>query len=153
MNQPQPPAPAGLAAAMDSPPGDPCIMVIFGASGDLTKRLLMPALYNLHSDGLLPAQFAVVGIALDELTTDTFRERMSRDIRQFNTRTDFDEKAWNDLCGRLYYTPGKFGDAVNSSGSSLLANSSNLRPALTTLKLPSRLVRIILPSAYTGEPR
>src|SRR5262245_46386748 len=85
-------------------------MVIFGASGDLTKRLLMPALYNLQCDGLLPPQFALVGIAMDELTTDSFRERMTRDIRTFNTRKDFDTRVWENLCGRLYYTPGKFGD-------------------------------------------
>jgi len=93
-----------------SPPGDPCIMVIFGASGDLTKRLLMPALYNLVCDGLLPAQFAVVGIAMDDLTTESFREHMSRDIRAFHTRSEFDAAAWDSLCSRLYYTPGKFGD-------------------------------------------
>src|ERR1700692_2921548 len=95
-----------------TPVADPCIMVIFGASGDLTKRLLMPAIYNLHCDDLLPPHFAIVGIAMDELTTDIFRERMSKDIRQFNTRNDFDAKAWDDLCSRLYYTPGTFGDAA-----------------------------------------
>ena len=44
-------------------PGDPCVMVIFGASGDLTKRKLIPALYNLAKDNLLSKEFAVVGIA------------------------------------------------------------------------------------------
>ena len=67
------------------PPGDPCIMVIFGASGDLTKRLLMPALYNLACDRLLPAQFAIVGTAMDTWTTEAFRERMSHDISEFST--------------------------------------------------------------------
>lgn len=94
----------------DTQPGEPCVMVIFGASGDLTKRLLMPALYNLHCDGLLPANFAIVGLAMDALTTDSFRERMSTDIKKFNTRTSFDADAWNDLCGRLHYRPGNFGD-------------------------------------------
>jgi hypothetical protein len=42
-------------------PGDPCAMVIFGAAGDLTKRLLVPSLYNLHASRLLPEHFAVVG--------------------------------------------------------------------------------------------
>src|SRR5438067_10427341 len=90
-------------------PGEPCLLVIFGASGDLTKRLLMPALYNLSCDGLLPDQFAIVGIAMDELTTDSFRERMAHDIRSFNTRKEFDAALWDKLCSRLYYTPGKFG--------------------------------------------
>ena len=56
-----------------APVADPCLLVIFGASGDLTKRLLMPALYNLACDGLLPERFAIVGIAMDEMSTDEFR--------------------------------------------------------------------------------
>ena len=92
------------------PPGDPCLIVIFGASGDLTKRLLMPALYNLACDGLLPEQFAIVGIALDELTTEDFRGRMTADIKKFNTRKTFDEANWQKLVSRLHYTPGNFGD-------------------------------------------
>ncbi len=91
-------------------PPDPCLMVIFGASGDLTKRLLMPALYNLACDGLLPPQFAIIGIALDDFTTEQFRARMTEYIRQFNTRPTFDERVWNDFVARLYYTPGSFGD-------------------------------------------
>jgi glucose-6-phosphate 1-dehydrogenase len=93
-----------------SHPGDPCVMVIFGASGDLTKRLLVPALYNLHCDGLLPPGFAVVGTAREDLTSDAFRERMTHDIRAFNTRKDFDARAWDGLCARLHYTPADFGD-------------------------------------------
>jgi glucose-6-phosphate 1-dehydrogenase len=92
------------------PPGEPCLIVIFGASGDLTKRLLMPAFYNLTCDGLLPEQFAIVGIALDELTTEDFRARMTGDIKKFSTRQTFDEGSWKHLVSRLYYTPGNFGD-------------------------------------------
>jgi glucose-6-phosphate 1-dehydrogenase len=94
------------------PPGDPCVMVIFGASGDLTKRLLMPALYNLACDGLLPERFAIVGMALDTWTTEEFRERMSRDIRQFGTRAEFDAPVWESFVKRLHYTPGRFDDAA-----------------------------------------
>jgi glucose-6-phosphate 1-dehydrogenase len=90
--------------------GVPCILVIFGASGDLTKRLLMPALYNLACDGLLPRQFAVVGTAMDDLTTEAFRERMTQNIQSFNTRSKLDPTTWSDLCSRLYYTPGRFDD-------------------------------------------
>ena len=74
------------------PPSGPCLMVIFGASGDLTKRLLVPALYNLACDGLLPDRFAIVGIAMDELDDDAFRERMSADVRRYSTRKEFDER-------------------------------------------------------------
>ena len=105
----QPVGGSGLESAGRSP-GERCILVLFGASGDLAKRLLMPALYNLLCDGLLPSQFAVVGIAMDEMSEGGFRERMARDIRAFNTRGEFDQAAWDSLCSRLYYTPGKFGD-------------------------------------------
>ena len=91
-------------------PGEPCIVVIFGASGDLTKRLLMPAFYNLTCDGLLSKHFAVIGMALDDLTTDQFRARMTEDIKKFHTRRAFDESPWQDLVSRLNYTPGNFGD-------------------------------------------
>ena len=103
---------AGSASALGSAqaPAEPCILVIFGASGDLTKRLLMPAFYNLACDGLLPEQFAIVGIAMDEFTTEVFRDKMSTDIKQFSTRKEFDAKTWDWLCSRLNYMPGKFDD-------------------------------------------
>jgi glucose-6-phosphate 1-dehydrogenase len=93
-----------------APPGEPCLLVIFGASGDLTKRLLMPALYNLACDRLLPDRFAIVGIALDELSTEQFRARMTADIQKFSTRSTFDARAWEGFVGRLHYTPGNFAD-------------------------------------------
>ncbi|MFO0745514.1 MAG: glucose-6-phosphate dehydrogenase [Myxococcota bacterium] len=99
-----------VSSADGSPPGDPCVMVIFGASGDLTRRLLMPALHNLASDGLLPARFAVVGMAMDELSDDAFRERMSAAVRTFATRPTFDEAAWQRLAPKLCFTPGRFDD-------------------------------------------
>ena len=71
------------------PLSEPCIMVIFGASGDLTRRLLMPALYNLCCDGLLNDSFAVLGTGRSEFTDDTFRENMAgaeNGLRAFHTR-------------------------------------------------------------------
>ncbi|MSQ57484.1 MAG: glucose-6-phosphate dehydrogenase [Limnohabitans sp.] len=67
-------------------PGDPapsCTMVIFGAGGDLTKRLLMPALYNLARTGLLPAQFALVGVDRLEMTDQQFQSHVEQAIRAF----------------------------------------------------------------------
>jgi glucose-6-phosphate 1-dehydrogenase len=90
-------------------PGDPCVMVIFGASGDLTKRLLMPAIYNLACDGLLPHNVALVGTARDDMTHEFFRDQMSTDIRLFTTR-DFDESVWDEFVQHLYYVPGSFDD-------------------------------------------
>jgi glucose-6-phosphate 1-dehydrogenase len=92
------------------PVADPCLLVIFGASGDLTKRLLMPALYNLACDGLLPERFAIVGIAMDEMSTGDFRARMTQDIQKFSTRKNFDPAVWERFVARLHYTSGNFGD-------------------------------------------
>ena len=104
--------PSGPGLAAESTASVACTLVIFGASGDLTRRLLVPALYNLACDGLLPGQFAVAGMALDELTSESFRERMTRDVLSFTTRKEFDAGAWEKLCSRLYYTSGKFDDAT-----------------------------------------
>jgi glucose-6-phosphate 1-dehydrogenase len=90
---------------------DPCILVLFGAAGDLTKRLLMPALYNMACDGLLPKQFALVAVARAEMTQDQFRDRFTTDIRTFSTRKTFDEAAWQALVSRLYYLKGDFNDS------------------------------------------
>src|SRR5579871_6015606 len=102
----------GEAPRSTAPPGDPCILVIFGASGDLTKRLLMPAFYNLACDGLLPKQFAIIGTALTDWDTEKFRAQMTSDIKQFSTRQKFDEAVWKDLVSKFYYTPGSFNDAA-----------------------------------------
>jgi glucose-6-phosphate 1-dehydrogenase len=89
--------------------GSPCAMVIFGASGDLTKRKLVPALYNLARENLLSREFALVGFARQELTTDEFREKCTRDVGQF-VQGDIDTDLWQWLCGRMYYVRGDFGD-------------------------------------------
>ena len=86
------------------------VLVILGASGDLTKRLLMPALYNLACDGLLPDDFAVVGMARGDGTTETFRGQQRQEIARFHTRRSFDEQRWQWLESRLHYTAGEFGD-------------------------------------------
>lgn len=93
-----------------APPGDACVLVIFGASGDLTKRLLMPAFFNLACDRLLNKRFAIIGMALDQMTTEEFRAKMTADIKQFSTRAKFDDNVWQDLVGRFHYTPGNFSD-------------------------------------------
>jgi len=87
------------------------VLVILGASGDLTKRLIMPALYNLACDGLLPDDFAVVGMARQNMTTEEFRELKRQEIVRFNTRQTFDADRWQWLESRLHYTSGEFADA------------------------------------------
>ena len=68
-------------------PGDPCCFVIFGATGDLTKRLLVPALYNLAASGLLPDAFAIVGVVRTPLADEEFRQILRDALREFATRS------------------------------------------------------------------
>src|SRR5437667_5593817 len=89
------------AESPDAPTSEPCVMLIFGASGDLTKRLLVPAMYNLACEGLLSENFAVLGTAMDNWTTEQFRERMSADIQKFHTRKEFDKEQWDKLIARF----------------------------------------------------
>src|SRR5258708_38392839 len=90
--------------------GDPCVMVIFGAAGDLTRRKLIPALYNLAKQQLLSREFAIIGVARNDMSNDSFRKRMSDDIKQFATTQNVDADLWEWFERRLYYLPGDFGD-------------------------------------------
>src|SRR5687767_10472615 len=106
----QAPKARARSAQSGEPTGDPCVVVIFGASGDLTKRLLMPALYNLACDGLLPEQFALVGADIVELSTEQFRARMSDEkdgIKKFHTRKKFDPAVWEKLVAKFHYVQAK----------------------------------------------
>jgi glucose-6-phosphate 1-dehydrogenase len=90
--------------------GDPCIIVIFGASGDLTKRKLAPALYNLAHDRLLPERLAVIGYARRDISTDTFRETMRSEVGQ-HVGGPLDMRVWKSLEDRLYYQRGDLSSA------------------------------------------
>jgi glucose-6-phosphate 1-dehydrogenase len=90
-------------------PASPCVMVIFGVSGDLTKRKLLPALANLAQEGLLSKQFAIVGFAFDQFTTESFRAHLSEDIKQFEEH-QMDPKLWQWFLDRIYYVQGDFKD-------------------------------------------
>ncbi|HEV2688110.1 MAG TPA: glucose-6-phosphate dehydrogenase, partial [Bryobacteraceae bacterium] len=90
-------------------PADPCVMVIFGASGDLTKRKLIPALYNLAKDNLLSKEFALVGVARNEMNTEQFRDMINKEIGDFAT-TKLDPKQWEWLAHRIHYVSGDFDD-------------------------------------------
>jgi glucose-6-phosphate 1-dehydrogenase len=90
---------------------DPCAFVIFGAAGDLTKRLLLPALYNLAAGGLLPDGFAILGVARADMSDDAFRRHMADALRQFAT-DGVDPRRLEDLVGRCRYVRGDFDDAA-----------------------------------------
>ncbi|HXH64647.1 MAG TPA: glucose-6-phosphate dehydrogenase, partial [Mariprofundaceae bacterium] len=97
---------------MHDAPSDPCLMVIFGASGDLTKRLLVPSLFNLYCDGLLPEAFAILGMAMDDYDDEGFRAKMNADVRAYLRRSGgFDEEAWGRFSANIHYQQGDFDDA------------------------------------------
>ena len=92
-----------------NPTASPCVMVIFGATGDLTKRKLIPALYNLAQDDQLPKRFAIIGFAANDQTTESFRATLTQEIPKF-AASPVDAKLWAWFNERIYYVKGDFGD-------------------------------------------
>jgi glucose-6-phosphate 1-dehydrogenase len=88
---------------------DPCALTIFGASGDLTKKKLMPALYSLAFRRLLPSKFAVVGVARTEESDDEFRGRMKEAVQEY-ARDEFRDEIWEQLAGGMRYVATDFSD-------------------------------------------
>jgi len=86
-------------------------MVIFGASGDLTKRKLLPALANLANEGLLSPQFAIIGFSFDSMTTDAFREQLTAEMKEF-APSSLQAICWKWFAERIYYVQGDFTDAT-----------------------------------------
>jgi glucose-6-phosphate 1-dehydrogenase len=88
---------------------DPCALVIFGASGDLTHKKLMPALYALHVRNLLPEHFAVVGVARTDGDDDSWRAEMKTAVEKY-ARDPFGEEEWDGLAAQLHYLATDFAD-------------------------------------------
>lgn len=87
---------------------DPCILVIFGATGDLTGRRLVPAIYNLGREGLLPPNFACVGFARREKTHEQFRDELKEDINTFSRVKPIEEKFWGNFQEHIFYHRSEF---------------------------------------------
>ncbi|HWM14380.1 MAG TPA: glucose-6-phosphate dehydrogenase, partial [Gaiellaceae bacterium] len=90
-------------------PPEPCALTIFGASGDLTQRKIMPALYSLALRGLLPQRFGIVGVSRTEMTVDEFRDRMKQAIVE-HARDEFREDVWEQLADGMCYVAANFGE-------------------------------------------
>ncbi len=91
----------------------PCVFVIFGASGDLTRRKLIPALYNLAISRLLPPGMSIVGFALTEIDETQFRAAMRDAVAEFSRRKPIDDAVWGDFVSRLHYVSGRFEDPAS----------------------------------------
>ena len=83
-------------------------MVIFGATGDLTKRKLFPALYNLAKEQHMPPNFAIVGVGRQEMRSEEFRDQMVANLREYGSSDDGELIKW--FCDRTHYTGGDFND-------------------------------------------
>ncbi|MEA3301639.1 MAG: glucose-6-phosphate dehydrogenase [Pseudomonadota bacterium] len=86
------------------------VIVIFGAAGDLTKRKLLPALFNLASQKLLSSKFAMVGIDRVEMDSDAYRQTLSGEVNSF-VGEGFEQELWDRNIGKAYYMPGDFRNA------------------------------------------
>lgn len=85
-----------------------CVLTIFGASGDLTKRKLIPALYNLALERRLPERLAVVGYARSEMSHEEFRQKMREAVSEFSRTGLKDESVWQQFAANLYYVAGSY---------------------------------------------
>ncbi len=88
----------------------PATIVIFGATGDLTARKILPALYNLRRVGLLPPESSIVAFARRPLRDDTYRDTVAEALRK-HSRTAVEEAHWRDFASSIEYHQGEFGDA------------------------------------------
>ena len=118
----------------------PCTLVIFGGSGDLTRRKLLPAVYNLLLDGLLPSNYAVLGLGRKPLSHQDFRDIARKGIENYSRQT-LNEEKWEDFQRRLFYMSGKIDDSSTFSHM-----KDQLREIETTFQLPgNRIFYLAIP--------
>ena len=86
-----------------------CVLVVFGAGGDLTRRLLIPALLNLAALGRLPERFALIGFGKTDLDDETLRERLDAAVKE-HAHKDLDPALWKALRARVSFVRGRFDD-------------------------------------------
>ena len=99
---------AGMRLEATAPP---CVVVIFGATGDLTRRKLLPALFRLSQQRLIPNEFAILGTARQSTSDDEFRESMKQALTEFGSEDTLDESAWESFAKRISYVGGDFAES------------------------------------------
>src|SRR5215203_2875569 len=92
------------------PTPGPCMLVIFGASGDLTRRKLLPAVYHLARAHRLPARFSVLGVAKSPLTDERFQQQFTDGLQEFARTDDVDDGVAASLATQLRYLAGDLDD-------------------------------------------
>ena len=124
-----------------APPAHPNVMIIFGAGGDLTARKLIPALFHLCHNHLLPESFAVLGLDRLDLNDESFREHLVTQVRD-HLGAAFDPEVWERLAQRIHYMQGNIDDPRN-----VPASSASDSPAST----PSAAPRAITSSIWRSR--
>ena len=123
-----PAPPAGPRPRM----ADACAVVLFGASGDLAMRKLLPALYNLKTEGLLNDHFSLVGVGRDPMSREQYREKVQRDIIRFGpSPVDAERVAW--LAARATYISGAYDSEVTSGSCATSCSAAAVRPARSSI--------------------
>jgi glucose-6-phosphate 1-dehydrogenase len=103
-------SPLGMLPQERQPAGDSCVLVIFGASGDLTKRKLIPSLYNLACEGCMNPEFEVLGIGRTPMSSEEFRKKTGEAVAKSKDTRDFSGPGWADFEHRLHYMVGDIND-------------------------------------------
>jgi glucose-6-phosphate 1-dehydrogenase len=131
---------------MSSTAPAPCLLVIFGASGDLSRRKLLPGLYNLAVDGVLPHPFAVLGWGRSQMDDDAFRAAARSGVEEFSRR-DLDEAVWQQFSGSLFFQCGALDDP-----SSIAALRARIEEVERSLGLPgNRIFYLAIPPSLVIE--
>jgi glucose-6-phosphate 1-dehydrogenase len=126
------------------PRGESCVVVIFGASGDLAKRKLVPALYNLACEGCTGRRFEVLGVGRTPLSDEAFREQMHEAVANAKDTRDFKEEWWQEFAPRLSYM---IGDPNDNRIQEIL--SARLAQMTANGSSPNRLYYLSLPPSVT----
>ncbi len=125
-----------------------CILVIFGATGDLTRRKLAPALYHLFLTGNLPPRFTVVGEARTEMTDEEFRARLRQGIAKHATPEDAASSRLDEFLGRFFYVPAaRGGEGIRA----VMAREGDGLPVLYYLALAPEVAEKTLASFADGS--
>ena len=118
-----------LTVGLERLPVPPTALVIFGATGDLAHRKLLPALYNLAHEGALPERFKLIGVARREKAHDNFREECRTSICEYSRRAP-DDEVLNGLLGHVQYVASNFDDPNGyKAARRRRSTSSTRRPA------------------------
>ena len=127
-------------------PPEPCIVVIFGVTGDLTHRELIPSLYALNCKGLLPRPFAIIGFARRDWNDDFFRNEMKNTMKKVN---ECGEEEWKLFSKNLFYVKGNFNDDPSTSYKNL---NDKIKQVQKDLNIPDNvLFHLSTPPENYGE--